>query len=71
MDMDTDRRVDILTDYINLCRDTVLPLQTVHCYPNNKPSVTSNIKLVLNHKKRAFREGDKETLRHVQHELKR
>ena len=54
MDTDMDRRVSTITDYINFCRDTVIPLGTVRCYPNNKPWITSDIKGLLNQKKRAF-----------------
>ena len=68
--MDVDKQVDILTEYINFCRDTVVPVKTVRCYPNNKPWVNSTIKQLLNQKKLAFKEGNKERLREVQHELK-
>ena len=50
MDMDMDRRVSTITDYINFCRDTVIPVRTVSCYPNNKPWITSDIKDLLNQK---------------------
>lgn len=68
--MDTDGRVDILSEYVNFCRDTVMPVKTVHCFPNNKPWVNSIIKQLLKHKKLAFIKGDKERLRGVQHVLK-
>ena len=35
-EIDMDRRVSTITDYINFCRDTVIPVRTVRCYPNNK-----------------------------------
>ncbi|XP_051807534.1 uncharacterized protein LOC127534985 [Acanthochromis polyacanthus] len=69
--MNTDRQVDCFTEYINFCRDTVIPAKTVHCFPNNKPWITNDIKAILNQKKQAFRDGDKERLKEVQHELKR
>lgn len=53
------------TDYINFCVDC----RTVKCYPNNKPWVTKDIKAILNEKKRAFRDGNSETL-HLALELK-
>lgn len=68
--LDTDRRVDTLTEYIDFCRDTVVPAKTVRCYPNNKSWANSTIKQLLNQKKPAFKEGNKERLREVQHELK-
>lgn len=36
-------------------------IKTVSCFPNNKPWITSDIKAILNQKKEAFRDGDKET----------
>ena len=51
MDIDMDRRVSTITDYINFCRETVILVRTVRCYPNNKPWITSDIKDLLNQKK--------------------
>jgi len=34
MVIDMDKRVSTITDYINFCRDTVIPVRTVKCYPN-------------------------------------
>lgn len=42
----------------------------LRCFPNNKPWVTSDVKALLNRKKRAFKEVDQTKLRHVQGELK-
>jgi len=71
MDTDMDRRVSAITDYINFCRDTVIPVRTVRCYPNNNPWITSDIKDLMNQKKRAFHNGDGERRRNVQQELKK
>ena len=71
MDIDMDRRVSTIIDYINFCRDTVIPVRTVRCYPNNKPCITSDIKDLLNQKKRALQNGDGERRRYVQRELKK
>ena len=71
MDIDMDRRFSTITYYINFCRDTVIPVRTVRCYPNNKPWITSDIKDLLNQKKRAFQNGDGERRRSVQRELKK
>ena len=71
MDIYMDRRVSTITDYINFCRDTVIPVRTVRCYPNNKPWITSDIKDLLNEKKRVFQNGDRERWRTVQQELKK
>ena len=61
--MDMERTVSTITDYINFCRDTVIPVRTVRCYPNNKPWITSDIKDLLNQKKTAFQNGDGERRR--------
>lgn len=61
---------ECITDYLNFCRDTVLPIQTVRCFPNNKPWITSDIKDILNRKKRAFRGGDREEMKQAQREFK-
>ena len=58
------------TDYLNFCVDVVVPISTVCCFPNNKPWITSNVKNILNRKKRAFRDGDRDELKRVQGELK-
>ncbi|XP_042070768.1 voltage-dependent N-type calcium channel subunit alpha-1B [Haplochromis burtoni] len=61
---------ECITDYITFCTDSIVPAQTVHCYPNNKPWVTKDIKALLNNKKRAFRGGNKEEVRKIQVLLK-
>lgn len=58
------------TDYLNFCMDVVVPTKTVRCFPNNKPWVTSDVKNLLNNKKRAFRNGDLTELNRVQKGLK-
>ena len=58
------------TDYLNFCMDVVVPIKTVRCFPNNKPWITSNVKDILNRKKRAFKEGDRDELKRIQVELK-
>ena len=69
--MDIDRQVDCFTDYINFCRDTVIPTRTVRCFHNNKSWITSDLKAILNEKKAAFRDGDKVRLKQVQSKLKK
>ena len=61
---------DCITDYIRFCEDTTMPVRTVHCFSNNKQWITSDLKALLNKKKKAFRSGDKEEQRRVQHELR-
>ena len=42
---------------------------TVHCYPNNKPWITTELN-VLNKKKKAFRSWDRGEVRIIQHDLR-
>lgn len=58
------------TDYINFCMDVDVPTRIVCCFPNSKPWITSDIKVLLNQKKRAFKDGDQGVLKCVQQELK-
>ena len=51
--------------------DSVFPTVTVRCFPNNKLWVTRDIKVLLNEKKRAFRDGYREQIGRVQRELKK
>ncbi|XP_060796682.1 oogenesis-related [Neoarius graeffei] len=39
---------DCITEYIRFCDYTIMPTQTVHCFPNNKPWITSDLKALLN-----------------------
>lgn len=47
-----------------------MPSKVIHCYVNNKPWITSNLKTLLNEKKRAFRMGDRNKIRDIQRKLK-
>lgn len=59
-----------ITNYLNFCLDAVIPVKPVKCFPNNKPWITSEVKAVLNRKKRAFKNKDPEEMRRAQRELK-
>ncbi|TWW53955.1 hypothetical protein D4764_0170340 [Takifugu flavidus] len=63
--------INCVSDYIKFCTENSVPTKKVRCYPNNKPWVTSDLKALLNKKKRAFTAGDPAELRSVQKELKR
>lgn len=49
-------------EYIKFCEDTTLQAQTVCCFPNNKPWINRDMKMLLN-KKQAFRSGNKDQLK--------
>ncbi|XP_077578764.1 uncharacterized protein LOC144200462 [Stigmatopora nigra] len=68
---DIDSLTHCITDYINFCVENIVPSKKVRCYSNNKPWVTRDLRALLNKKKRAFRSGEKESLKTVQKELKR
>ena len=51
-----DGLTECTTGYIT---DSIVSARTVHCYPNNKPWVTKDVKAPLNDKKRAFRAGNR------------
>ncbi|KAI4889727.1 hypothetical protein NFI96_033082 [Prochilodus magdalenae] len=59
-----------VTDYLNFCMDVAVPTKTVRCFPNNKRWITSDVKDILNQKKRAFKDGNWTELKRVQGELK-
>ncbi|CAJ1081508.1 uncharacterized protein LOC121656906 [Xyrichtys novacula] len=67
---DIDGMTDCISEYIGFCIDNTIPTKEVRCYPNNKPWITSDLKALLNEKKRAFRSGDRAELKRVQKELK-
>lgn len=50
--------IDCTTDYINFCMDVVVPIRTIWCYANNKPWITSDIRALLNKKKRDLKDCD-------------
>ena len=55
---DIAQMTDCITDYIRFCEDTNMPARTVQCFSNNKPWITSDLKALLNMKKRAFSSGE-------------
>ena len=67
---DIDGLVECITHYINFCNDDILPSRETQCFPNNISWVTSNLKAILNLKKKAFREGDKEQVKDLQRQLR-
>ncbi|KAI3361741.1 hypothetical protein L3Q82_001954 [Scortum barcoo] len=45
-------------------------VRSVRCFANNKPWITSDIKGLLNQKKKAFKDGDTQELKQIQKELR-
>ena len=48
-----------VTDYIRLCEGSAVPIRKLRFFPNNKPWINTDVKLLLNRKKKAFMAGDK------------
>ena len=67
---DIDGLTECITNYINFCYDDIMPSRVIRCFPNNKPWITSSLKSLLNEKKKAFREGDRNKIKELQKELK-
>ena len=65
-----DGLTECIMDYSTFCVDSIVPTRTVHSYPNNKPWVTRDIKVIINEKKRAFRAGNREGVRIIPGERK-
>ncbi len=61
---------ECITHYINFCYDDIVPTRVIRCYPNNKPWVTSCLKALLNEKKKAYRDGDRNKIKEIQKKLK-
>jgi hypothetical protein len=68
---DLNVQVEVISDYITFCVDSVLPTKTVKTYPNNKPWVSGKLKSLLNKKKLAHIHKDEIAKRDTQREIKR
>ena len=60
---DIDGNVDCVPEYIRFCKDSTIPTNIVSCYRNSQLWVTSDLKALLNWKKRAFRAGHRAELK--------
>lgn len=52
---DINNMTDCISEYITFCDQTTIRTRTVSCFPNNTPQITSDLKVLLNQKKAAFR----------------
>jgi hypothetical protein len=69
-DESLEKNIDIATAYISFCVDLIVPKKSVRCFSNNKPWVTSDLKVTLNKKKKALANRDTDELKLVKLELK-
>lgn len=61
---------DVVSCYASYCVDNVIPDKIVQVYPNNKPWVRKSLKLLLNKKRQAFREGNFLELNELKKEIR-
>lgn len=67
---DVNRMLNSATAYVHFCTENITAIREVHCSPNNKPWITSELKALLTKKKRTFWASDKDDMSRVQRELK-
>lgn len=51
---DLNEYVEIVNEYINYCVDTIIPTKTLTVYPNDKPWVSKELKILINKKRKAY-----------------
>ena len=61
-----DELVDTVSGYISFCEDMFTTTKTFKCYSNNKPWVNSELKKLLEVKRQAFVNKDKDKLKIIQ-----
>ena len=64
-----DANVDVLNSYLHFCTDMIVPKKVVKCFPNNKPWVTKDLKVILTEKKKLLAIKDMSRLKMVQKEI--
>jgi hypothetical protein len=55
---DIEKYTTSVNGFINKCIDNIVPTETVHTYPNQKPWITGNILIKLKARAAAFKEWD-------------
>lgn len=66
-----DLNVNVLSSYISFCVDVIVATRVVKAYPNNKPWITKDVKLLVNEKKRLMNPRDRDQLRALQKRIDR
>ena len=64
-----DETVDVISEYINFCVDTIVPVKSIKSYPNNKPWITKDIRSKIHEKNRIKSSPDRTALKKCQEEL--
>ena len=65
----TDVSVDVISEYINFCVDSIVPTKTVKSYPNNTPWITKDIKGKINQKNNPKTSTDRTALTQCKKDL--
>jgi hypothetical protein len=69
-DASLEHNIMVLTDYTNFCIDLNIPKKKITSFPNNKPWVTSDLKQLLNRKKRAISTKNHDELKNIKKDLR-
>ncbi|PIK54233.1 hypothetical protein BSL78_08860 [Apostichopus japonicus] len=70
-DDDTNNRVTAVSQYINFCVESIVPTKTRWVFPNSKPWLSKDLKVLMKQKHVAYHNKDYETARTRQREIKR
>ena len=62
----TDEVVSTVTDYIKFCTGMLIPSSTKRIYPNHKPWISSELKTLLQEKRRLFATGQLQRVKELQ-----
>lgn len=71
MDDDIDTYTSTVLFYIKCCMDNVITTKQIQIFPNNKPWMTKDVRLLLKVRNAAFRSGDSQQYRVARRNLKR
>lgn len=68
---DLNQQVDVISDYIQLCVDSVVPTKTVKKYANDHPWVSKKLKNLLHEKRVAHTQNNEIAKKEIQQEIRR
>jgi hypothetical protein len=60
---------DVIPSYIKFCTDVCLETKEVKLFPNTKPWVTKELKLMLRDRHKAFKENNKQKMKEIQKKI--
>ncbi|KAM4537132.1 uncharacterized protein PAE49_021521 [Odontesthes bonariensis] len=68
---DINEQVEVISDYINFCTDSIIPTKVRKVFPNDKPWVSNKLKHLIMEKKKAYWAHDDIGQRNIQRQIKR